>query len=219
MKIIFITATLSIIWYMRKHKTVSQTYSKEEDTFRLEYLIVPSFLLALLVNHELSVMEVRANEPRGICWLTARWEGAVDLFHLSGGGGHPAAAGAQSCALCSLMCLRSCGGAQVMLQNSGNVDNLTGHYVFFLGCVSAFSALRHSDSLCAPVPIARSTCSTGYTGISMSPATGIGSVRLERYRCEDTTPHSVGCSLDLWHGADHLLLRLFLLLPQVVEEQ
>lgn len=23
---------------------------------------------------------------------------------------------------------------QVMLQNSGNVDNLTGHYVFFLGC-------------------------------------------------------------------------------------
>ena len=23
-----------------------------------------------------------------------------------------------------------------MLQNSGNVDNLTGHYVFFLGCVS-----------------------------------------------------------------------------------
>jgi hypothetical protein len=94
MKIIFITATLSIIWYMRKHKTVSQTYSKEEDTFRLEYLIVPSFLLALLVNHELSVMEVRANEPRGICWLTARWEGVVDLFHLSGGGGHPAAAGA-----------------------------------------------------------------------------------------------------------------------------
>ena len=23
----------------------------------------------------------------------------------------------------------------VMLQNCGNVDNLTGHYVFFLGCV------------------------------------------------------------------------------------
>lgn len=59
MKIIFITATLSIIWYMRKHKTVSQTYSKDEDTFKSEYLLVPCFLLALLINHELSVMEVR----------------------------------------------------------------------------------------------------------------------------------------------------------------
>jgi ER lumen protein retaining receptor len=64
MKVIFITATLSIIWYMRKHKTVSQTYSKDEDTFRLEYLIVPSFLLALLVNHELSVMEARQTPSR-----------------------------------------------------------------------------------------------------------------------------------------------------------
>jgi hypothetical protein len=74
MKLIFISATLSIIWYMRKHRTVSQTYSKEEDTFKLEYLVVPAFLLALLVNHELSVMEVRrsgrrrraAAEPTGI---------------------------------------------------------------------------------------------------------------------------------------------------------
>lgn len=41
----------------------------------------------------------------------------------------------------SLLCLLSCGdGAQVMLQNSGNVDNLTGHYVFFLGFVCALSA-------------------------------------------------------------------------------
>jgi hypothetical protein len=31
-----------------------------------------------------------------------------------------------------LMCTHA---RQVMLQNSGNVDNLTGHYVFFLGCV------------------------------------------------------------------------------------
>lgn len=38
MKVIFITATLTIIWLMRKHKTVSHTYSKEEDTFKLAYL-------------------------------------------------------------------------------------------------------------------------------------------------------------------------------------
>jgi len=105
MKIIFITATLSIIWYMRKHKTVSQTYSKEEDTFRLEYLIVPSFLLALLVNHELSVMEV--------LWTFSIYLEAVAILP-----------------------------QLVMLQNSGNVDNLTGHYVFFLGAYRALYLLN-----------------------------------------------------------------------------
>ena len=59
MKLIFITATFSIIWYMRKHRVVSPTYSKEEDTFKIVYLIAPAALLALLVNHELSLMEVR----------------------------------------------------------------------------------------------------------------------------------------------------------------
>ena len=59
MKLIFISATVGIIWYMRKHRVVSQTYSKEEDTFKISYLVGPCFVLALLVNHELSVMEAR----------------------------------------------------------------------------------------------------------------------------------------------------------------
>ena len=57
MKLIFLSATFSIIWYMRRHRVVSQTYSKEEDTFKIVYLIAPAALLALLVNHELSLME------------------------------------------------------------------------------------------------------------------------------------------------------------------
>lgn len=99
MKIIFITATLTIIWYMRKHKTVSQTYSKDEDTFKAEYLLVPCFLLALLVNHELSVMEVRALARHVAALLHSRRDphlllpGPVDVLHLPGGCGHPAAAG------------------------------------------------------------------------------------------------------------------------------
>ena len=72
MKIIFITATMTIIWYMRKHKTVSQTYSKDEDTFKAEYLLVPCFLLALLINHELSVMEVRGRDAVCRCVCGAR---------------------------------------------------------------------------------------------------------------------------------------------------
>jgi hypothetical protein len=99
MKLIFISATFSIIWYMRKHRVVSQTYSKEEDTFKISYLVGPAFVLALLVNHELSVMEarvrsVRARSPQPR--LTRGRAGAVDVLHLPGGGCHFAAAGALS---------------------------------------------------------------------------------------------------------------------------
>ena len=98
MKLIFISATFSIIWYMRRHRVVSQTYSKEEDTFKIVYLIAPAALLALLVNHELSVMEVRVQpvrRPAGLridAW-SSRGAGALDILDLPGGGGHPAAAG------------------------------------------------------------------------------------------------------------------------------
>ena len=43
---------------MRRHRVVSQTYDKEQDTFRVMFLIVPSSLLALVVNHEMSLVEV-----------------------------------------------------------------------------------------------------------------------------------------------------------------
>lgn len=59
MKIIFILSTATIVWYMRKHKVVSQTYSKEEETFKVIYLLAPTFLLALLVNHEFTAIEAR----------------------------------------------------------------------------------------------------------------------------------------------------------------
>jgi len=68
MKIIFISATFGIIWYMRRHRVVSHTYSKEEDTFKVAYLIGPALLLALLVNHELSVMEARLASEDELLW-------------------------------------------------------------------------------------------------------------------------------------------------------
>merc|ERR1711865_740850 len=43
---------------MRRHKVVSQTYNKDQDTFRYLFLIGPAFLLALLINHEFTVTEV-----------------------------------------------------------------------------------------------------------------------------------------------------------------
>lgn len=58
MKSFFICSSCCIIWYMRYHRVVSQTYDKEQDTFRVTFLIIPSSLLALVVNHEMSLVEV-----------------------------------------------------------------------------------------------------------------------------------------------------------------
>eukprot|EP00243_Klebsormidium_subtile_P002061 TRINITY_DN1391_c0_g2_i1.p1 TRINITY_DN1391_c0_g2~~TRINITY_DN1391_c0_g2_i1.p1 ORF type:complete len:216 (+),score=37.85 TRINITY_DN1391_c0_g2_i1:168-815(+) len=58
MKLIFLASSFGILWYMRYHKQVKQTYDKEQDTFRHYILVVPCAVLALIVNNELSVTEV-----------------------------------------------------------------------------------------------------------------------------------------------------------------
>jgi len=56
MKIIFIAATVTTVYLILiKFKA---TYDGNHDTFRVEFLVVPVAGLAVLVNHELSVMEV-----------------------------------------------------------------------------------------------------------------------------------------------------------------
>lgn len=100
MKIIFILSTATIVWYMRKHKVVSQTYSKEEETFKVVFLLVPTFILALLVNHEFTAIEVRTAQP-GPTTLpllprilsSVSRAGAVDVVDLSGGRRYSSAAG------------------------------------------------------------------------------------------------------------------------------
>lgn len=61
MKLVFIGTSVCIVWYMRFHKVVKQTYSKDQDTFRHYFLIPPCFLLALLVHRSFTVMEVRSS--------------------------------------------------------------------------------------------------------------------------------------------------------------
>uniref|UniRef100_A0A5B7B993 ER lumen protein-retaining receptor n=1 Tax=Davidia involucrata TaxID=16924 RepID=A0A5B7B993_DAVIN len=58
MKLVFLGTSIGIVWYMRYHKVVKQTYNKDEDTFQHFFLILPCFVLALLVHHVFSVMEV-----------------------------------------------------------------------------------------------------------------------------------------------------------------
>lgn len=58
MKLVFLGTSFSIIYFMRFHRGVRNTYDKEQDTFRTIFIIAPCALLALLINQERSVMEV-----------------------------------------------------------------------------------------------------------------------------------------------------------------
>lgn len=56
MKVVFITATVATCYMiLMKFKA---TYDVHHDSFRVEFLVVPVAGLSVLVNHELSVMEV-----------------------------------------------------------------------------------------------------------------------------------------------------------------
>lgn len=59
MKMVFLAATFTTVWYMSAERVVKQTYDKEHDTFRILFLIIPSLFLALLIHHRFTVMEVR----------------------------------------------------------------------------------------------------------------------------------------------------------------
>lgn len=46
-------ATVYLIYYKFK-----VTYDRKDDTFRMEFLIIPAAILSLLIRHEFTVMEV-----------------------------------------------------------------------------------------------------------------------------------------------------------------
>jgi|UniRef100_A0AC35G1D7 ER lumen protein retaining receptor len=56
MKVLFLASSIATVYLM--FVKFRATYDKNHDVFRLELLIVPAFVLALLVNHEYSVMEI-----------------------------------------------------------------------------------------------------------------------------------------------------------------
>ena len=57
MKMVFLITTYGTLYLVfMKFKA---TYDSNHDTFRAEFLVIPAVGLAVLVNHEFSVMEVR----------------------------------------------------------------------------------------------------------------------------------------------------------------
>ncbi|CAB3224121.1 unnamed protein product [Arctia plantaginis] len=56
MKMVFIMASYATVYLM--YVKFKATYDHNHDTFRIEFLLIPSLILAVLINHELTVMEV-----------------------------------------------------------------------------------------------------------------------------------------------------------------
>lgn len=60
MKVVFLITTYGTLYLIFiKFKA---TYDSNHDTFRAEFLVIPAAGLAVLVNHEFSVMEVRKKQ-------------------------------------------------------------------------------------------------------------------------------------------------------------
>ncbi|KAK3415230.1 ER lumen protein-retaining receptor [Eucalyptus grandis] len=58
MKLIFLGSSISIVWYMRRHKIVRRSYDKDQDTFRHYFLVLPCLLSALLIHEKFTFKEV-----------------------------------------------------------------------------------------------------------------------------------------------------------------
>jgi ER lumen protein retaining receptor len=72
MKIVFLSATGAILYYMKFHKVVKLTYDKEQDTFKYQFLVIPCLGLALLVNSDFTPFEVHVQKIRPLGPLTPR---------------------------------------------------------------------------------------------------------------------------------------------------
>lgn len=56
MKMIFIVASGATIYLM--YVKFKATYDHNHDSFRIEFLLIPTAILALIINHDFSVMEI-----------------------------------------------------------------------------------------------------------------------------------------------------------------
>lgn len=126
MKLIFLSSSFSIVWYMRRHRIVRKSYDKEQDTFRHYLLVLPCLVLALFIHHKFTFFEVRFFCLFG-CLL--HLDSGVCCHHLPSLDLACQVLWTFSLYLEAVAILPQL----VLLQRTKNVDNLTGNYVFLLG--------------------------------------------------------------------------------------
>ena len=61
MKLVFLGSSLTIIYLMRFHPSIKFTYDKQQDTFRILFVLVPAAVLALLIHQDWSIIEVSSH--------------------------------------------------------------------------------------------------------------------------------------------------------------
>lgn len=63
MKVVFLGSSGATVFFI--YSKFRATYDRNHDSFRIEFLLLPTAILALLLNHEFSVMEV--------CLIVENW--------------------------------------------------------------------------------------------------------------------------------------------------
>lgn len=89
MKVIYLVSTYFTLYLI--YRKFKPTYDRNHDTFRIEFLLLPSAVLALLWNHEFSILEVNSNSVFQ-CFVHNHFHlfvcvssiDFVDIFNLSG---------------------------------------------------------------------------------------------------------------------------------------
>lgn len=66
MKLIFLGSTFALVYLIRQHRVIKQTYDKDYDTFRVLFLIVPCALLALIVHDKAHAKKRPIQEVGGV---------------------------------------------------------------------------------------------------------------------------------------------------------
>ena len=87
MKVIYLVSTYFTLYLI--YRKFKPTYDRNHDTFRIEFLLLPSAVLALLWNHEFSILEVSLyrsvenGKMHRVCSTDL-----MDVFDLLGSGRH-----------------------------------------------------------------------------------------------------------------------------------
>lgn len=137
MKVIFITASLSIVYIIRFGVPHKDTYNKEDDAFPTQYLLIPTLLLGIAVNQDHS-------SPFEMCWVRPAQPGAyapalVRKRHLDRSRQHHACASCLWTQAFSIYLEAVAILPQLfMLQKQGGAESLTSHYVMLLGLYRLF---------------------------------------------------------------------------------
>uniref|UniRef100_A0A2K5KKC0 KDEL endoplasmic reticulum protein retention receptor 1 n=1 Tax=Cercocebus atys TaxID=9531 RepID=A0A2K5KKC0_CERAT len=95
MKVVYIACSFTTVWLI--YSKFKATYDGNHDTFRVEFLVVPTAILAFLVNHDFTPLEEdRPGWPDVPIFSTEaiiqEFSDPLDLLHLPGVGGHLATA-------------------------------------------------------------------------------------------------------------------------------